>query len=97
MTAYVLDVNGRARPVKNLGWLLRHSRDVVKFEFSDSHCAACGQNTPTTRMVATLRSNEVFLIDWHDRDLAVKWIDRPSFAGTPYTMNGITRILGVIE
>lgn len=76
MSARVVNHNGRSFSVKNLGWLLRHWREVQSFDLLEfSHGGL---------MVAHLRGGGYYLADWASFELMRDWVSRPVFRGVPF-------------
>ena len=64
------------RPVRNLGWLLKHWREVERFAVSPAYLVAeCRRNTDGARVVyiTTFASVAVLRV----------WLNRPVFRGLP--------------
>jgi hypothetical protein len=64
------------RWAKNLGWLLRHGRDVESVTVKDHDTSDC-------IMFARLRTGDLFVSTWEDRAVCRKWLKRPLFKGLP--------------
>ena len=77
--ATVTNADGTKRTVKNLGWLLRHARQVMSFNLK---CHLDGTGTMTAR----LQHGLTFEILWCDSTLMVSWLIGPSFRDTPATL-----------
>jgi hypothetical protein len=78
--AITVSPEGRARAVKNLGWLLRNWKAVERFEIRPppkgtefSHGDAL--------MIAHLHDGERYEILWASREVLKDWIHRPVFRG----------------
>ena len=84
---------GEVRWVKNLGWLLRHAREVVAFEvFEIEHRS--GMQVKDVRMIAHVDNGSTFETEWADRRVCYKWLDRPLFRGLPIAWFSIKRQVG---
>jgi hypothetical protein len=71
---------GSVKPVKNLGWILRHAADVVSVEFWSRRRADRPAGEPAGMMLARLVDGRIYRTDWASRDVFVRWIARPRFA-----------------
>jgi hypothetical protein len=58
--------------VKNLGWLLRHGREVLTIRVVDRH----GNTRGGVRLIATLEGDLIFGIDFADRNVLRDWLHR---------------------
>lgn len=68
--------DSRPKPVKNLGWLLRHAGDVREIEFQIGRDGSVMQ-------IAYLRDDRRFVCNWADVTVCERWFKRPSFRGLP--------------
>lgn len=74
--------DGKEIPVKNLGWLLRHWKEVVDLEVMDDY------NGDAT-LVANLGEDDWYLADFASRSVLHDWLNRPVFKGVLVTWFGI--------
>lgn len=65
---------GRTKQVKNLGWLLKHWRDVDHFE---TEMLPSGE----VLMVAYLRDGGTYQTNWASPNVMRQWLHRPVFRG----------------
>ncbi len=66
--------DGRERAVKNLGWLLRHAREVRSLTLTE-------QPDGSAKLGALLGDSRSFVADFASAAVARQWIQRPSFTG----------------
>ncbi len=69
-------LDGRQRTVKNLGWLLRHWRDVYFIEVTDS-----SNSSDDCLLQAHCDGGPLYETGWADRNVCADWLDRPVFRG----------------
>ncbi len=75
-------VNGK--PVKNLGWLLAHWKQVQAFTI-DPHPPTRGFADAVLR--AHLDDGGEYRTGFADAGVLARWLDRPVFRGVPQTWN----------
>jgi hypothetical protein len=82
--------NLKIREVYNLGWLLKHWKDVKEFEVQrlPSHIelwpnVELEDFIPDGVLVARLRYGRVYICHWASLDLCKEWLHRPVFRGAP--------------
>jgi hypothetical protein len=88
---YWISTAGRVRNVKNLGWILRHWRDVASAEWQDQ---IPGRNW-SGRVTVRAKSGAAwasFQTDWACLDVFLSWMHRPVFRGLPLLVNGQKRL-----
>lgn len=69
--------NGKVKTVRNLGWILRHWKDVESFTITDEgNARAWG-----CKLRANLKDGAVYETNFADRDVCYKFLHRPSFHG----------------
>ena len=72
----MLFIGGKpGKKIKNLGWLLKHTKKVVEIRISQK---SYGRGT----MIAYLE-NGIFVVDWESYELLKIWLRRPSMKGIP--------------
>lgn len=77
-TRAILEINGKKpRPIKNLGWLLRHSDEVKSFEIKPSELRGSD-----CLLVAHLYDG-TYSTPFNDAKILKDWIRRPLFKGVP--------------
>jgi len=74
------------RAVKNLGWLLKHWKEVESFEMRDDYV-----------LMARLRGRNIYAIKWADPTVARDWLSRPVFRGIPVRWFGEDTKAGEIK
>ena len=78
----VIRSDGSQKRVKNLGWLLRHWKEVESLSI----------NTRYSKDVATLTAHmdngDRFVSYWADSSILLNWIKRPVFFGLPVIIDG---------
>lgn len=80
MTARVYSSDQKSvKTVKNLGWLLRHWKEVK--EFYISHVDGRNFPNPEYRMQACLTDGRMYETDWASLEILWHWLDRPVFRG----------------
>lgn len=77
--SYVSNFNGRTFKTKNLGWLLRHWKDVERFELAEVNRSPHGEGF----MVAHLKGGGQFLSEFASYAVLADWVRRPVFRGLP--------------
>jgi len=70
----------RGRPVKNLGWLLRHWKEVESFTILP-HPPCSG--IADCILVANLKDVETYQTGFGCASVLKDWLDRPVFRGLP--------------
>lgn len=86
------DANGHYTPVTNLGWLLRHSHEIVDLWVSTGtfKSLAIGGGAPFGRvnypdfdaiLAARLTNGRVYTSTWQSTDLLHRWLKRPKLLG----------------
>ena len=96
--ACVRNPEGLTYWVKNLGWLLRHNREVLHFEVFEINVAGKGYRhswTKDVRLVAHLIGGSTYETEFADRLVLYEWLDRPIFRGRPVTWFGKLTKVGV--
>lgn len=76
MKTYVIR-NGKQKPVKNLGWLLRNWKQVESFEIDLPH----GQTLAEATLVALLRDGDSYVCEFASYNILRNWLHRPVFMG----------------
>lgn len=80
----VIGPGDRIKAVKNLGWLLRHWRDVSSLEIR--HFPGEEGNLRGARVLAAqLRDGREYNAVFEDRSVLLRWLDRPVFRGVSRT------------
>jgi hypothetical protein len=74
---------GALRTVKNLGWLLRHWKEVAHFTVSESDL-----NGFDAKLVALLGDGRQYEAYWASRHVLRSWLQRPVFRGATLTWFG---------
>jgi hypothetical protein len=77
--ARVRGYKGRSFAVKNLGWLLRHWKEVQSFDLAEVDRTPHGSGF----MVAHLRGGGVFISEFASFAVMADWVRRPVFRGLP--------------
>jgi hypothetical protein len=72
------------REVKNLGWLLRHWKEVESFNISEW----TGAGEAGALMIAKLNDGGAFVTKWADASVLRDWLRRPVFRGAPLNWFG---------
>lgn len=80
--AVVYGVNGKIRPVKNLGWLLRNWKNVEAFVWFRR--APSVSQTWDGILVAVMRASDIYLTTYQSEGVMLSWINRPVFRGLPF-------------
>jgi len=78
MNAYVQSPNGTKRPVKNLGWLLRHWSEVESFSF---FYAPKSDTVGDGVLSARLRDGSFYRTDFASLTVCFRFLHRPVFGG----------------
>lgn len=80
--------HGTVRPVKNLGWLLKHWRDVERFDVRayDGEARVCD-----AWLVARLRDGGMYETPFASFEVLRLFLHRPVFRGLPVTWLGEER------
>lgn len=81
-----VEINGKRKDVQNLGWLLRHWKDVVSFETKDN-----GSITGCD-LIAHLDNGGRYVAQWASRSIMVRWLKRPVFIGVKLNGMPITKL-----
>jgi hypothetical protein len=74
-----------ARQVQNLGWLIRHWKDVKSFDISEGPVASTSWDAV---MVAHLNNGGAYVTTWADKTVLRDWLHRPVFRGAPLNWFG---------
>lgn len=87
------------RKVTNLGWLLRHSADVVDLyvstrERSRFYGSPAWPENVSAILSVRLHGGKVYACTWADRSLLAEWLDRPSFQGRMISWDHRAMIVG---
>lgn len=69
------------KPVKNLGWLLRHWKEVNGFTLAKLPDGGAWDAV----MLAHLNDGGYFMSTWADASVMLQWVKRPVFSGLPGT------------
>ena len=86
MSAIVYSPTGASRPVRNLGWLLRHWKGVESFRVTlpqghrFGHCDVV--------LSAALRDGSCYMTNFADRTVLAGFLDRPVFRGVEVSWMG---------
>jgi len=73
--AFITDSNGNViRQVKNLGWLLKHWKQVKFFRVYYHNVSDCV-------LQAVLNNGTRYLTTWESRQVMTDWLHRPVFRG----------------
>lgn len=86
--------DGTRRTVHNLGWLLRHARDVVRLAAIEPR-PEDGRYVSAV-LVADLDDGRTYLAPFASRTVLAGWLDRPSFRGLPLDWFGIETTAGTV-
>jgi len=88
---YWISPDGRVHNVKNLGWILRHWREVAWSGWTDLTPGRdwSGRVTFRAKRGADWTS---FQTDWACLDVFLHWMHRPVFRGLPLLVNGQKRL-----
>lgn len=80
--SFVIRPDGSERKVKNLGWLLRHWRDVDRLTIKTfpTHAAV---------LTAHMRDGTRYVTGWASTDVMVEWLHRPVFYCTRVRIDGM--------
>lgn len=70
------------KPVKNLGWLLRHWKCVRSFEIREHPPVSSGFQ-PDAHLIAHLKDGGTYETGFSCSRILLDWIDRPIFRGVP--------------
>lgn len=74
--------DGTTRTVKNLGWLVRHWREVVSFTIDAPRIDNCD-----CLLRAHMSDGAEYSTDFASSNLLKDWLHRPVFRGRPVTWN----------
>ena len=77
MDTTVVRETGKVIKVKNLGWLLKHRKEVRYFEIVDPSITQCGD----CAMIAHLSGGGTYTTPWASRSVLRDWVHRPVFKG----------------
>lgn len=72
-------------PIKNLGWLLRHWRDVKRFVVEETNYPDMGD----CFLRAILRDGREYGTFWESRSVCREWLRRPVFRTAPLRWFGV--------
>lgn len=75
--------NGNVKPVKNLGWLLRHRKEVTLLEWRDNPPRDGYSDNISGLFIAHLTDKRQFLIEFNCREVWAHFIHRPTWAHIP--------------
>jgi len=76
--ASVIYKTGKEVKVKNLGWLLKHWKEVEYFRLTEYGLKSNGLMVAVMKDHSKYRS---YVIDWASYDYMKVWLDRPVFRG----------------
>lgn len=89
--AYIEYADGGSRPVKNLGWLLRHSAEVESLAWASYAPEARWTNGGMQGLFsAYMRNGNVYRTSYASFQVWKSFINRPVFRGVECNVNGIT-------
>ncbi len=71
----------KIRRVKNLGWLMRHWKDVQSFTVECTRNGAYIMGDDACYLRAPLRDGRTYETGWADSSVCWDWLDRPIFRG----------------
>jgi hypothetical protein len=69
--------DGKEKPVKNLGWLLRHWKEIEYFEVGN---VILSDNT-TSHALRAVGTNWIYETDYASLSVLHSWLNRPTFKG----------------
>jgi hypothetical protein len=90
--ATVISAAGESRPVKNLGWLIRHWKEVERFQVERT--AHPGREGVLT---AFLKGGGRYVTSWASLSLCRDWLGRPVFKGVPIDFLGEKTVCGSVH
>lgn len=79
---FIIRQDGSKKIVKNLGWLLRHWKEVDSFNIDTSR----SEYSPS--LTAHMNNGDRFVSYWADSSILLNWIKRPVFYGLPVIIDG---------
>jgi hypothetical protein len=79
---------GRTQHVKNLGWLLRHWREVEGFHVTEWY-----DPSAQAFLVANLEGDRQFTTTFASKSVLWAWLNRPVFEGLSVVWGGNTYVL----
>lgn len=74
----VIRPDGQVRRVKNLGWLLRHWKEVNRIQVREND-----NPDDDAYLVAHMDDGSLYRTGWACRDVCFDWLRRPVFYGVP--------------
>jgi hypothetical protein len=72
--------SGKERKVKNLGWLLRNWKNIVRIHVSTGKLLNASDDA---YMWVEMRDGSTYETGWADRGVCWDWLDRPVLRGAP--------------
>lgn len=90
-SAWVIHPDGRPKKVKNLGFVLKHWREVDSMLIES--VSGPGSRWDAVMFVA-LRDGSVYVTAWASLSVMRDWLDRPVFRGQRVRWNGRLRKIG---
>lgn len=94
MSSFVISAIGnpcKIRKVKNLGWILRHWKDILSVKF---HYNRLESFTNDGLVEFYLLDGRKYFTDYASFDVFLNWIDRPIFRGLPLTIASFGKSFG---
>jgi hypothetical protein len=70
----------KLKPVKNLGWLLRHWQEVNQLGFN------YGPDSNDGTLVAKMKNGDAYFCDYASLMVCWRFLDRPVFRGIAFTL-----------
>lgn len=86
--AFITKPDGTERKVKNLGWLLRHWKEVERIYVTTF------PTQPAAVMRVIMRDGTVYRTGWASVDVLVAWLHRPTFYNTTVCWDGAWCVVG---
>lgn len=88
--AQVISPEGKVKNVQNLGWLLRHWKDVESFQVF-----ALPENTVwRAELRANLKDGRIYQTEFASESVLWNWLDRPVFKGALLNWAGEKTVCG---
>ncbi len=81
---FIIRSDGSQKNVKNLGWLLRHWRDVKSLSVDTGK----KEYVSPVSLTAHMSNGDRFVSYWADSSILLNWIKRPVFYGLPVIIDG---------
>ncbi len=87
--------DGRTKPVKNLGYLLRRWRDVTCVEVTPfnqtelTHTPGFTAFPPDCTLIVYFNNKDKYVTDFHSAGILWIWLSRPVLVGAPLTWFGL--------